>query len=120
MEKSKYQLEQHTWNSTLGAVLDDLEVCVKGTVCPFYLAGKNKAEVESRPMTICDMICCPSEYQIRQQIRSRFKIGYAPCKDLCINTWCWQCMICQDHRELKIRAAAANAQYRPTTLEMEQ
>eukprot|EP01062_Namystynia_karyoxenos_P006482 TRINITY_DN12274_c0_g1_i1.p1 TRINITY_DN12274_c0_g1~~TRINITY_DN12274_c0_g1_i1.p1 ORF type:complete len:120 (+),score=26.79 TRINITY_DN12274_c0_g1_i1:127-486(+) len=119
MEKSKYVFDRHTWNSGLFGILDDLEVCVKGTLCPFYLAGRTKADVEGRPMNFLDMLCCPSEYQVRQQIRSRFNLGYSPWYDCCVNFWCWQCMICQDQREVKLRVTAMCAQYRPTTLEME-
>eukprot|EP00756_Hemistasia_phaeocysticola_P040195 Hpha_TRINITY_DN16850_c1_g7::TRINITY_DN16850_c1_g7_i1::g.152993::m.152993 len=119
MERSRYSHERNTWNFTLCDPIGDLDVCVKGTLCPFYLAGRNKADVEGRPMDFFDMMCCPSEFQTRQQIRSKFNLGYRPWYDCCVTLCFWQCMICQDQRELKVRTASANAQHRPSTMDFE-
>lgn len=47
---------------------------IKALLCPFYLVGKNKAEVDGRRMTLLDMVLCPSEYSTRQQIRAKYSM----------------------------------------------
>eukprot|EP01060_Flectonema_neradi_P028997 TRINITY_DN39181_c0_g1_i1.p1 TRINITY_DN39181_c0_g1~~TRINITY_DN39181_c0_g1_i1.p1 ORF type:complete len:121 (+),score=10.38 TRINITY_DN39181_c0_g1_i1:121-483(+) len=118
MEFVKYTLEGTSWNTPLLGIVDDLQVCVQGTLCPFYLSAKNKADVEGRKTSFIDMLCCPAEYFTRQQIRKRLDKGFAPGIDMVQVFLCYPCVLCQHTRELKIHRDLAQSSYVPTTLEM--
>ena len=118
MDFIKYTLEYTSWNTSLLDIVGDLQVCVQGTLCPFYLAAKNKADVEGRKVNFLDMICCPAEYFTRQQIRKRLDKGFSPGIDLLQVTFCYPCVLCQHTRELKIHNEQLQSSYVPTTLEM--
>ncbi|KAJ9450816.1 Protein PLANT CADMIUM RESISTANCE 8 [Diplonema papillatum] len=115
MEFLKYDMKLITWNTPLTGVFYDLEVCFQGTLCPFYVAARNKAMVEGRRPSFLDLVCCPSEYYTRQQVRSKLNLGRSECTDLLSVLFCWQCVLCQHGREFKVARRTA---YTPPTLEM--
>jgi Cys-rich protein (TIGR01571 family) len=76
----------------------------------------NKAAADGRSLTLCDILCCPSEFHTRQQIRSvhRMDQNYgADCLAICL---CWCCAICQDAREIEIRSKIIYLGYPPQTM----
>eukprot|EP01006_Ploeotia_vitrea_P009878 TRINITY_DN24837_c0_g1_i2.p1 TRINITY_DN24837_c0_g1~~TRINITY_DN24837_c0_g1_i2.p1 ORF type:complete len:117 (+),score=10.07 TRINITY_DN24837_c0_g1_i2:75-425(+) len=107
------------WNSDVCDCTDDISICVKGTLCPFYLAGKNKADADGRRMTFLDMLVCPCEYWTRQQIRSKYTMGFEPCVDAFTSTVLCPCVMCQNARELQARKRVHSSEYKPSTLDME-
>eukprot|EP01012_Entosiphon_sulcatum_P059775 TRINITY_DN84353_c0_g1_i1.p1 TRINITY_DN84353_c0_g1~~TRINITY_DN84353_c0_g1_i1.p1 ORF type:complete len:121 (-),score=14.16 TRINITY_DN84353_c0_g1_i1:34-396(-) len=112
-------VQAQSWNTGLFSCTEEMTSCVKGALCPFYLLGKNKSDVDGRRMSFLDMALCPSEYATRQQLRSKYDLGYQPMQDLLAVMLCWPCVLCQDARELALRKQAMAQAYRPTTLDMD-
>ena len=59
----------------------------KVVLCPCYVLGKNKAEVDGRQMTLLDTLLCPSEFLTRQQIRSKYNLGVSGFALLPFHLW---------------------------------
>eukprot|EP00668_Euglena_longa_P017853 GGOE01022310.1.p2 GENE.GGOE01022310.1~~GGOE01022310.1.p2 ORF type:complete len:119 (+),score=52.08 GGOE01022310.1:89-445(+) len=112
-------INQMAYNTGLFDVHKDIPIAIKALLCPFYLVGKNKAEVDGRRMTLLDMVLCPSEYATRQQVRAKYSMEFSYWMDALVIALCCPLAMCQDARELSIRKKALQAMYRPATLDME-
>eukprot|EP01063_Lacrimia_lanifica_P020922 TRINITY_DN28196_c0_g1_i1.p2 TRINITY_DN28196_c0_g1~~TRINITY_DN28196_c0_g1_i1.p2 ORF type:complete len:123 (+),score=49.11 TRINITY_DN28196_c0_g1_i1:139-507(+) len=122
MNPMRYINRESVWNSNLSDLCMDTEVFIQGLFCPFYLQAKNKATIEGRNVNLLDVCCCSNEYFTRQSIRNRHNLGMnaqTNCTDLAAAACCWQCMLCQHNRELRMKRHLTMAAYVPTTLEME-
>eukprot|EP00999_Lentomonas_sp_LEN2_P001248 NODE_2268_length_610_cov_79.552795_g2218_i0.p1 GENE.NODE_2268_length_610_cov_79.552795_g2218_i0~~NODE_2268_length_610_cov_79.552795_g2218_i0.p1 ORF type:complete len:121 (-),score=14.99 NODE_2268_length_610_cov_79.552795_g2218_i0:44-406(-) len=113
------EIAQSQWNTGLLDCTVDLATCIKGMTCPFYLLGKNKADVDGRPMSFMDLLGMPSVYFTRQQLRAKYGMGNEDLKDAVAVMFCCPCAMCQDARELQIRKQVETMTYRPSTLDME-
>ena len=118
MDEFKFNSSETAWNTGVFDVFADPEIFVQGALCPFYVSAKTKAGVEGRRMTCVDMICCPSAYFTRLQMRQRYRLGSSDASDCLEATFLWQCVLCQHLRELKIKRDLMLCSYKPATLEM--
>jgi len=92
------------YNTHLCGCLDDVTGCLLSFCCPCIVAAAIKAQLDERPCTVFDCICGTGGYQIRQTIRSKYKIPYAPLND-CLAYWCCgPCALNQEVRELANRS----------------
>eukprot|EP00760_Papus_ankaliazontas_P031779 PhM_4_TR5455/c0_g1_i1/m.21802 len=94
-----------SWSTGLLECLDDPRQAVMCLLCPHYVIARNKALVDSRSTSLCDLVCCPSEYSTRQQLRARYGLRPSPLRDAILCVFCCPLMVCQHSRELNIRYA---------------
>eukprot|EP00759_Apiculatamorpha_spiralis_P012345 PhF_6_TR19415/c0_g1_i1/m.28399 len=95
------------WSTALFDVTADPLIFLYGILCPWYLCARTKAGVEGRRVHITDFICCPSDFSNRQQIRSRYGVirnGSEIVWDSIVCVMCFPCALCQNGREVRIRA----------------
>ena len=96
------------WSTGLFELLADPLVVLECIVCPYYVMARSKAAVDGRPysLRLCDMICCPSEYATRRQLRVRYGLlgpGSGEVLDALVCCLCCPFVVCQDAREAQLR-----------------
>lgn len=117
------------WSSGLFSCFDDCGSCLLTACFPYIQFGLNAAELEGGSCVgpcagycLC-MACCsmcggyafyhgPKRRLLREQAGN---LPEVPMNDCCTTFWCSYCSICQEHRELKNKAAWSKAVGAPTT-----
>ena len=71
-----------------------LTVCLRGAglsgfLCPCVQAARNKAAIDGRDMTACDVLCLPSEFFTRQQLRGLHHMGTSHAADCAAVCCCY-------------------------------
>jgi len=91
------------YDEPLCGCFSDPTGCALVTCCPCVPLAALKANVDNRHVTLMDFLCCPHPYQLRQSIRAKFSIPYAPFNDAGAIACCLCCSIHQDVREFAKR-----------------
>jgi len=84
-------------------------LCVQSTIFMPILAAFNRAEVENRDCSPCDVVFALktpiTQYHTRQSIRSANSLETAECYDALTSVCCTPCAVAQDTLELDRRTA---------------
>jgi len=91
------------YNEPLFGCLSDPTGCALVCCCPCVPVAALKANLDNRPVTLLDFCCISNPYQLRQTIRSKFNIPYAPFNDAGAYCCCPCCAVHQDVREFAKR-----------------
>lgn len=99
------------WHSSLFDCCEDPRLFAVTFCCPCYAIGRNKARADGRAVTVCDVLCCPSEFHTRQQLRSAWQMSSSSSADCAAVVCCWCCAVAQDAREMDFRRRAVVTGY---------
>jgi Cys-rich protein (TIGR01571 family) len=114
MEMSQRQVVDGRWTSglfecTLGGLCSTRNIC--SVLCPCCMIGKNTALLDMRADLTGGGDCCDwlmglpnMEFENRRRVRLISKIPQAPCEDMACVICCLPFVICQNQREIKMRA----------------
>ncbi|KAK3286270.1 hypothetical protein CYMTET_6164 [Cymbomonas tetramitiformis] len=93
----KYQID-------FGHCFGNCESCLYVTCCGPCALGHMAALLHGRECDICDCVNSPLPYVLRKSLKAKYGIPQDSCTDCCLSTCCAPCVICQDYRELQVRA----------------
>eukprot|EP00904_Undaria_pinnatifida_P007301 jgi/Undpi1/3700/HiC_scaffold_16.g07070.m1 len=81
--------------------LSDVGGCLMACCCGCIVSGFSAARLDNRECTIFDIFT--NDYQVRQSLRAKYNMGFAPCQDCCSLYWCQCCFIMQTAKEVALK-----------------
>jgi len=88
------------YDESLFGCFDDVFGILFTCCLPCLPMAAVKSNLDERPCTVVDAVCCPNSYQNRQTLRSKYKKNYEPIADCLTMCCCHCCALHQEVREL--------------------
>lgn len=119
MSHQQTSVEQSEWFEEIFDCFTDPCNCCLTCCCPcvtYAQNGKLLLETEVSACQDCCTFCCGccgtatpcnKASERRRVLRMKYNLPEAPCSDSFMHHWLHYCALCQEHRELKARAAIA-------------
>lgn len=94
-------MTQRGYTFPLLGCFGDLEICIYGTFCSYFLNASNIAYLRGENCGPYHLLFPFNPFWVRQMVRENNQIPVDRIDDLLVTCFCHPCMICQDSREIR-------------------
>ncbi|CAF3560568.1 unnamed protein product [Rotaria socialis] len=111
--RRKPSIHANDWNESLCGCFSDLKICCCGWCCLPCLFGDNAEKIDGSScvgmclaywlLAHCDL-CWVPHLMKRKKLREKFHFKEDTAVDCLVTAFCAPCAVCQEARELKLRA----------------